>query len=116
MRGAPPWRIGVATSLGETIASRSEMKLTIRLHGQARQLAEGERITLEADEQASVDDLLGQFLAGAPARLADLLADPDGRLRRSVLAVLRDESIDPSCRGLLRDGDEVSLLPPMSGG
>lgn len=92
------------------------MKLTIRLHGQARQLAAKERITLEADEGACVDDLLPGVLNEASARLTELLSDPEGGLRRSVLAVLRDETIDPSKKNLLQDGDEVSLLPPMSGG
>jgi molybdopterin converting factor small subunit len=32
------------------------------------------------------------------------------------MAILRDETIDPAASGLLQDGDELSLLPPMSGG
>ena len=35
---------------------------------------------------------------------------------QAVMAILHDETVDPSQGELLKDGDELSLLPPMSGG
>lgn len=92
------------------------MKLTIHLLGQARQLAPGERLVVDLPDDACVDDAVPSILADANPRLATVLAGDDGKLRRSVLAILRDETIDPAQNGLLTDGDELSLLPPMSGG
>jgi len=92
------------------------MTITILLLGQARQLAAADRIELDLPENACVDDALPAILVGADQRLTTVLADEDGKLRRSVMAIVRDETIDPSEAGLLNDGDELSLLPPMSGG
>jgi molybdopterin converting factor small subunit len=91
------------------------MKVTIQLLGQARQLAASERLELEVPAESSVHDLLPALLEGADDRLSSLLAS-EGKLRRSVMAILRDETIDPAASGLFQDGDELSLLPPMSGG
>ena len=91
------------------------MKLTIQLLGQARQLATSERLEIDAPEGSTVDDLLPVVLEGADQRLATVLSH-DQKLRRSVMAILRDETIDPAEADLLKEGDELSLLPPMSGG
>ena len=91
------------------------MQITVHFLGQARQLAECSQISLDAEENASVDDLLPAILEGRPERLAVILAD-ENKLRRSVMPILRDETVSPSTKGLLHDGDELSLLPPMSGG
>ena len=91
------------------------MQITIQLLGQARQLSASDRMVVEIAEGASVDDLIPLLLTEASNPLRDLLSD-DSRLRRSVMAILREETIDPSRGDLLQDGDELSLLPPMSGG
>ena len=91
------------------------MKLTIQLLGQARQLATSERLEIDVPEGSTVDDLLPVVLEGADQRLATVLSH-DQKLRRSVMAILRDETIDPAEADLLKEGDELSLLPPMSGG
>ena len=91
------------------------MKITVQLLGQARQLAESDRVKVEGPAGASVNDLVPLLTAGASDRLLTVLV-ADGQLRRSVMAILNDETIDPAARDLLQDGDELSLLPPMSGG
>ncbi|MBI23697.1 MAG: hypothetical protein CMN05_08940 [Roseibacillus sp.] len=100
---------------GRKLASKITMKVTIQLLGQARQLAKSDRVTMEVPEGASVDDLVPGLLGEASERLLTVLVE-DQRLRRSVMAILRDETIDPAAPNLLQDGDELSLLPPMSGG
>lgn len=92
------------------------MHLTIRLLGQARQYASGGKVTIEAPGGAAVDDLVPGILSGCQPGLASLFATDDGLLPRNVLAILRGETIDPAVPNLLKDGDELSLLPPMSGG
>lgn len=92
------------------------MKITILLLGQARQLASSERLEVELEDDACVDDTLPAILEGADPRLTAVLADDHGKLRRSVMAILRDQTIDPGEANLLHDKDELSLLPPMSGG
>ena len=92
------------------------MKISIHLLGQARQLATREHLEIELPDGSCVNDALPAILEGADQRLATVLADEDGKLRSSVMAILRDETIDPSKSDLLQDKDELSLLPPMSGG
>lgn len=92
------------------------MKVTVHLLGQARQLAGTSSFTADLPTGTSVDDALPAILAAADPRLATILATSDGTLRPSVLAILHDEVIDPNQPGLLREGDELSLLPAMSGG
>ena len=91
------------------------MKVSIQFLGQARQLAASERLELDLPEGACANDAVPAILQDADPRLATVLTE-DGRLRASVMTILRDETIDPEAGGLLRDGDELSLLPPMSGG
>jgi molybdopterin converting factor small subunit len=78
-------------------------------------LAESDRLVVEAREGASVDDLVPGVVSGASQRLLTVLVE-DQKLRRSVMAILDDEAIDPAAPNLLQDGAELSLLPPMSGG
>jgi len=91
------------------------MKITVQFLGQARQLAESDRVTVEVPEGTSVDALVPGLTTEASERLLSVLVE-DQKLRRSVIAILNDEAIDPSEQDLLQDGDELSLLPPMSGG
>lgn len=91
------------------------MKIIVQLLGQARHLAGFDQVEVEAPDGASVDDLVPDLTAGASDRLLTVLTE-DHKLRRSVMAILNDETIDPAARDTLKDGDELSLLPPMSGG
>ena len=91
------------------------MHITVQFLGQARQLSHCDQAMVEAEEGSSIDDLIPILLADASAPLCRLLSDGP-RLRRSVMAILHDETVDPSQGELLKDGDELSLLPPMSGG
>lgn len=90
------------------------MKVTIHLLGQARQLAGRESVDAEIPAGGCTHDALPAVLRGAESRLVALLADENGRLRRSVMPIRNDKVIDPGEE--LHANDEVSLLPPMSGG
>lgn len=90
--------------------------ISIQLLGQARQLAGEETFQIEAADSSTVHELLPLLLATTNSALASLLSDEVGQLRNSVLPILREETIDPATPGLLRHGDTLTLLPPMSGG
>ena len=72
-------------------------------------------MVVEIEHGASVDELVPHLLAEAPDSLVMVLSK-EKQLRRSVMAIRNNETIDPAARDLLKDGDELSLLPPMSGG
>ena len=92
------------------------MKLTVRLLGQARQYAPGGTLEVDVPAAASVHQVVPVVLAAAMSGLEALLATEDQTLRSSVLAILNGETIEPAAEGLLHENDELSLLPPMSGG
>ena len=96
------------------------MKITVQFLGQARQLSSIDHVTLHVEEGASVDELIPHLLTKSPDGLDVILCerseDKKPQLRRSVMAIRNNETIDPSTRDLLKDGDELSLLPPMAGG
>ncbi len=92
------------------------MKLTIHLLGPARQTDGPDQVELEVPAGACVHDVLPLLLPVTESRLTALLADRGGKLNRSVLAILRDQVINPAEPDLLQEGDDLTLLPPMSGG
>ncbi len=81
------------------------MQVRILLFGALKDLMDRDRDTMELPEQATVEDLLRRFMTAAPQmqKFASSLA----------IAVNREYAF-PS--HVLQDGDEVALLPPVSGG
>lgn len=81
------------------------MHITIRCYGPAREVAGDEFLSLQLPAESTVADAL-RPLAARSERFAALL-------RLCVVAV-RDEIVPRSYP--LTAGDEVALLPPVSGG
>lgn len=81
------------------------MEVTVRLFGSIREEAGAKELSLELSPGASVKDLRALLSEGFPAvgRLGD-------RLRISINYDVASET------AVLREGDEVALLPPVSGG
>lgn len=77
------------------------MRVRVLLFGRLKDLGAAER-ELEVHDGDSVGDLV-HSLPGLPAEL----------LQRSAIAVNREYA---SRETMLRDGDEVAVLPPVSGG
>ncbi|MDG2487304.1 MAG: MoaD/ThiS family protein [Roseibacillus sp.] len=94
------------------------MKITVQLLGQARQLSPSDRVVLNVEDGSSVDEIVPVLLDGASDSLRMVLSEGTEalQLRRSVMAIHNDQTIEPATRDLLKDGDALSLLPPMSGG
>lgn len=92
------------------------MQITMRFFGQIRQFAGTDAATIDADPDACVNDVVTTFLAPADARLRTLLVDEEGELRRNILAIIRDEVIDPSESGRLSENDEIAFHSALAGG
>src|ERR1700734_659842 len=81
------------------------MRVTVLFFGVLKEMLASESQTLDLPQGATVDAVLGHFRELMP-RQPKLW---------STLAVAVNQSYAPSSC-LLRDGDEVALLPPVSGG
>jgi molybdopterin synthase catalytic subunit len=81
------------------------MRVTVLFFGVLKEMFPGESQTLELPDGSTVDTVLGHFRGLAPEHVSlwPVLA----------IAVNRDYATRGS---LLRNGDEVALLPPVSGG
>lgn len=88
-----------------TLANMGAMNVTIRLFGSVRDEAGLKEVTMEVREDTSVAQL--RVLLGEDIPSMDRLGD---QLRISVNYELVEES------AILAEGDEVALLPPVSGG
>lgn len=84
------------------------MKVTLRLFAALRDRAGTDRVDLAVEGEPTVAELLAQLPQLAPALAA---AAADARL----LVAVNQELVQPAA-ARLRDGDEVALLPPFSGG
>lgn len=80
-------------------------RIQVRFFAAARDLAGCEQAELEIDPGTTIADLRGRLIALYPA-LALLL-------KHSLLAVGQQYATDST---VLADGDEVALIPPVSGG
>jgi molybdopterin converting factor subunit 1 len=81
------------------------MRVTIKLFARLREIAGASRLERELADGASVGDLLAVLHAEFP-RLADVTA--------RIITSVNQEFATPD--RLLRDGDEVAIFPPVSGG
>jgi molybdopterin converting factor subunit 1 len=79
------------------------MQVKVLYFGVLKDLAGRRCVEMEIAEGASVADLLGRHRQLAPAALLDSIA----------VAVNQEYA---RAADLLKDGDEVALLPPVSGG
>ena len=80
------------------------MRLTVRLFAGLRERAGAPTLELDVPEPATVADLRGALAATPLAGLPE----------RSFIVAVNREYADPGAP--VRDGDEVALIPPVSGG
>ena len=81
------------------------MKVTVKLFAGARELADRSEIVVDLPPGADVAELRTALAASAP-QLAPLA-------QRSMISVNSEYASDAS---LITEGDEVALIPPVSGG
>lgn len=89
------------------------MNVGVRFLAQLRQSAGRAAERLDLDGTPDVAALV-RALAANDARLAGVLLTPDGRVQPTLLLFIGDEQVRPDRP--LRDGDEVTLMTPISGG
>lgn len=81
------------------------MKIRVRLYGELRGIAGADRLELDLPAEATVEDALLALTARIPA-LRDALKD--------VAFAVEDRMVDRT--EPLKEGQELALLPPVSGG
>lgn len=81
------------------------MKIKLKFFGQLRELAKLQETEIDVQASATVNDLKG------------IVAErfPDLREHLNVVSVAVDNEYAPK-ETVLKDGNEVALLPPISGG
>lgn len=92
------------------------MKVVLRAFAIFREEV-GEEATVDLPEGATLSDLLEEVGSAHP-RLKRVLSEPEGAGGRGMTILLNRRGADPSdLRGtVLKEGDEVAILPPFSGG
>jgi len=91
------------------------MKVRVAYHGQLRLAAGAAGEELEVPAGSSVADVL-QHAARRHGVLRSVLLGPNGQPSRAVLVAVGDRQVRPGESVALRDGDVVTLLPPIGGG
>ena len=91
------------------------MTITIEYYGPAREAAGfgSERVEVES---ATARLLIAARATHHGGRLAKLLLDAEGRLKSNILIAVGDRQVEADSDVELRDGDEIIIVPPVSGG
>ncbi len=92
------------------------MKITVHYSAQFQPAAGTARECVEIDPPCTVQELVLGLAGERRAALQTMLLDGQRGLRPHVLLCVRDEQIEWDRPAALRDGDEVLLLSPISGG
>jgi MoaD family protein len=91
------------------------MMVAVEYFAQAREAAGRSRELVELPEACTVQALIGRLARERGERLASLLFGPDGNLAGSVLLAVRGRQVSAATVEL-HDGDEVLVMPAVSGG
>jgi molybdopterin converting factor small subunit len=89
------------------------MRVTVEFFGPAREAAGAARVGVDCDMPTTAQDLVTRLARERGGRLGHLLLTDD-RLAPSVLIAVNDLQADAPAP--LKDGDEVTVIPPVSGG
>lgn len=86
-------------------ASDAPMRLRVRLFATFHEIVGAKEVAWTADPGTTLGDFLDAFLRRHPRLAAH---------RDTMMLAVNQAIADPST--VLRDGDEIALLPPVSGG
>jgi len=93
------------------------MRVKVRLFALLREVAGTKEIEEEVEEGITVKDLLERLSTKLPKRFRELVFE-EQNVSKNVIILVNRRGIR-ELEGLetkLKDGDEVALLPPVSGG
>ena len=91
------------------------MRVTVEYFGPARDAAGVGREVVEFDPPCTAPDLIARIAAERGGRLANLLV-AGGQLSRSLVLAVNDRQSTTTDATPLQDGDEIAVIPPVSGG
>lgn len=91
------------------------MRVTVEYSGPAREAAGVGREVIEVDPPCTAQELVERLARTRGGRLATLLLT-DGKLSRSLVLAVNDRQAGVGESTPLADGDEVLVIPPVSGG
>lgn len=91
------------------------MKITISYTGQIKSAVGIPREELDLTAAATLSELI-RGLAEKHAQAARHLLCDNGSVQRALLLVINDEQIPPGSDPPLASGDQVTIMPPISGG
>lgn len=93
------------------------MQITCELHGTVREAYGAKTATVALDSGATIGDLL-ETLDDGNERVAPLVRNGDGEIRPHIAVHVNGESVatGEGAATALNDGDEVTILPSVSGG
>lgn len=92
------------------------MKVTVNYFGQLRQLAGRDAESRDRDAGLTLGDLLADAAREHGEEFKSILMDDAGELRPFLLILVNGTAVSKSASLTLQDGDEVTLLTPLSGG
>ena len=92
------------------------MKVTVNYFGQVRQIAGKESEAGDYRESLGLCELVADLAEKYGSEFRGIVLDASGQLRPSLLALINGQAVDKGARAELKDGDEVTLLPPIAGG
>jgi len=89
------------------------MHVTVEFFGPAREAAAAARLAIDCDGPCTAQDLVARLAREHGGRLAHLLLTDNGLAATVLIAVNDVQAAGPVP---LQDGDEIALIPPVSGG
>ncbi len=92
------------------------MRVTIEYFGSARESAGVAREVLQVEAPTSAKRLVTDLAIARGGRLMTLLLTSDGQLSGSVLIAVGDRQLTAQQDVQLSEGDEILVIPPVSGG
>ncbi|MBP8130009.1 MAG: MoaD/ThiS family protein [Candidatus Hydrogenedentes bacterium] len=92
------------------------MNITVHLLGQLGHIAGRDSVAVEAEDAASVREVVLHVTAAHGASFREIVFTPDGAFRPSLMVLCNEVPIDKDAPPKLRDGDQVTLLTAIAGG
>lgn len=92
------------------------MLVHVRFDSQVRRLAGCNRISVDVDATASLEQVVQRVAAKGTEQLRDTLLDDHNSLRGSILVFLNDDLIAKDQPLVLLEGSELTLTTLISGG
>lgn len=92
------------------------MSITIQYETLLKRAAGTASDIVEVDGTCDVREVVHQIAHRRGDPLESLLLDASGKVRSSVLIFLGDRQVSASDSHVIRDGDVVTLMSPISGG